>query len=248
MNTRNSLLVICLLAGLLIAGGLLFLPAGRIEAQDASPPCIVASYQHNVIEFGGFAANTEFSFKIFSSPGGDLLHAGTVRTDSDGDAQFFAYHSFDIQVGQYIIASDGVTTKDLLVVHARYDVLDLDADQAHGIAPPGSQVVVYVHSLNAYHELSTVTDQAGAWIADFGADGQDILAYHSTKAWIYDDNGDVTEAWVPSLQVWNLDYSVGGASFTSGGRLTVEIYDAVGGTLLYSASDITADTDHGSFD
>ena len=247
MNTRNSLLVTCLLAGLLIAGGLLFSPAGRIKAQDASSPHIVASYQHNRIDFKGFAANTELSFEIFSSPGGNLLHAGTVRTDSDGDAQYKAYDFFDIQVGQHIIANDGVTTKDLLVVHTRYDVLDADTDQARGIAPAGSQVVVYVYSLNAYHELATLTGQDGTWIADFGADGQDILAYDQTNAWIYDDNGDATEVWVPRLSVWNLSDSVSGESFTSGGTLTVEIYDAGGGTLLYSTSDITADSDHGGF-
>ncbi|HSF80016.1 MAG TPA: hypothetical protein VLA49_02210, partial [Anaerolineales bacterium] len=249
MNTKKSLyLVIVPLVSLLIVCVLLIMTNIAIKAQTVNSPRILASYQHNTIGFEEFTANTNLSFEIYSSPDGDLLHAETLHTDSTGFAYFRGWSSFDIQVGQHIIANDGVTTKDLLVANVRYDVLDIDYDQARGIAPPGSQVGVYVHRLGDDHELSTQTGQNGTWVADFGADGQDILSYVSTNANTYDNDGDATIAWAPNFSVWNYaGFYVEGQSFTSGGMITVEIYDSLGGTLLYSAADIVAESDQGRF-
>ena len=92
MNTRNSLcLLICSLAGLLIVCSLLLMPADTIRAQVGSSPRIVASYQHENIGFEGFEPNTNLDLEIFSSPGGDLMHAASLTTDSAGNSSWMEY-------------------------------------------------------------------------------------------------------------------------------------------------------------
>ncbi len=239
MNNRNSLYLIgCILIGLLIICGLSLAPTG---AAIASSPHIVASYQHNYIEFEEFTPDENLNFEIFDSINGGSLYSETLQTDGAGAARFSAYWSFDIQPGQHIVASDGGDTKDLTVANARYDVLDLEDDQARGTAPEGSRVVVTVHGREEYQEVETLAGSDGTWSAEF----VDLDAYLSSKAHVFDEDGDASVAWVPQLEVCNVhDSYIAGQDFTSGGSLSLEIYDQ-GGNLLYGPADVVASSDHG---
>lgn len=237
MKARNTLcLLVSLSLAAVLAGASLLVPVGTAEVQAQVSPRILANFQDNSISFEGFTPNTSLTFEVSSE--GSVLLTRTLALNDIGYAKYAAWNSFDIAAGQTVVAYDPSVQKELVVSEAHYDILDLDANQARGVAPAGSTVVVFVHE-PGYHERTTVAEQDGTWIAEF----QDIVSYRHSSAHILDEDGDATIAKVPTLMVRNMwDCAVYGRYFTSGGSLAVEIY-APDGALMWESSDITADTD-----
>jgi hypothetical protein len=166
--------------------------------------------------------------------GWDWLPNAAVDVTIDGSApysyptdewgNFDGSVAFDLEVGQHLVATDGVSTKDFVIRNLHVTDVDVDNDLVHGTSEPGD--VVHVDAYDDYGVGSwrrvTADIVAGEWTADFSIawqdqDELDIVAGSSGNARYYEPDGDETErSWhvsdpritasVIHEEVWTYDF------------------------------------------
>jgi len=128
-------------------------------------------------------------------------------------------HGQDLEPGNYLVVSDGVNEKGLVLQPISVTMFDTQYEFMAGFAPPGSEVWAAAGPQDWQERIMVMADPvSGEWFANFADIGFDIT--EDMQPWsyahIYDGDGDANEGGVPPLGLWV-------AAFT---------YDLPAGTLI----------------
>jgi hypothetical protein len=170
--------------------------AGNATAVDwcvPPPPRILVQITDNWFEAQNFTPNAELTFGIYDSPGGTQVMTGTMQTDDYGTVGIWVGDNVDLIPGNYLVVSDEITTKDLLLEALTFDVLDLTNGHAEGTAPEpyGRLVWVGIGFEGDGWSMEVFTTSDGSWVADFGAPVP--ADYQWVAAQVFDEDGDASE-------------------------------------------------------
>ncbi len=133
------------------------------------------------------------------------------RDADEGGFVLVGDHGLDLVPGNYVVVSDGVNQKGLVLEAITVDSFDTDNDFMEGTAPAGRDVWVaagpqeYQAGMWVNASGDTGDPAIGAWFADFttlGDDGYDITEEMRTWSYaqIFDEDGDINEADPPPLE------------------------------------------------
>ena len=220
---------------------------GDRTAAPRQSPTVNATLSWDDVSGEGFAPSSAVTVSIHQTPGGTLLWSGSVPTDSGG--RFGAQqqdHQQDLVPGMQVVVDDGVVTKELVLADVSIGIVDRLADTVSGGAPTGSTVYVDLWDRFAGQSFTTTAGAGNTWTLDAGG-MYDIAGGTDVQAAVRDDDGDTTSAnrQPPRIDA-NLSYdSVSGEGFAPNGTVTVTIWQAPGGTELYSGT--TPTWDDGSY-
>jgi len=157
-------------AAALVAGAL----SGVQPAAAQQAPTVVVFPVDDHVDGWGWPDGATITVEIddpSNGPGVDYSDSTVAHPNS---FEFFDFHFpltgvFDVQAGDVVSVSDGVTTTTHTVTALAVTAVDPDADTVSGTAAPGSNVDVGLHLSNAVrHE---VADGSGNWTADFSTAG-----------------------------------------------------------------------------
>lgn len=121
--------------------------------------------------------------------------------------------------GNYLVVSDGVTRKGLVLQPISVTMFDTEYEFMAGIAPAGSEVWAAAGPQDWQERVMVVADpDTGAWFADFTTIGFDITEEMQpwSYAHIYDEDGDANEGGVPPLESWAAVFTYDAPSWTMG--------------------------------
>lgn len=153
----------------------------------------------------GFAPNTSLKFRIYDSPGGKrLLRSTTAKTDSGGTVTHWVGDQVDLVPGNFVVVSDGNTTRDIVLEALTFDVFDTTVGVLQGTAPEpfGRKVSVGIGCWQRDDlTMDVTTDENGAWTVNFGAPVPNDFG--CVFAWIYETDGDVSEARPEEIIWWS---------------------------------------------
>ena len=179
----------------------------------ARDPRIIAS------EAGDWFWTTDFNsgtLNLFiyesASDGATLLWQGTLEADESGFANALpAVHGQDLLPGNYVVVSDGMNEKGLVLETITMEVFDTENEIMSGTAPLGREVSAAAGPQEWQERLMVQADPAtGAWLADFKTIGFDIT--EDMRPWsfaqIFDEDGDANEASTPPAlpSTWRDDF------------------------------------------
>ena len=221
---------------------------GDATVADKQPPAVHGDLSFDHVNGHQFAPNTTVSLTI-SDDAGTLYGPTDITTDDFGN--FFidrSAHNIDLVPGLTIEATQGGTTKSLVLVPLSITEVNPSNDTVTGttdptVTPPGSTVGVGVgdESGGAGRQVTTAAD--GTWVADFstGPDAFDITGTTGAQADIGDDDGDATIFGKGVAQILgDLSFdNVNGHQFAPTATVSLSISDSSG--ALFGPADITTD-------
>jgi phosphonate transport system substrate-binding protein len=155
----------------------------------------------------GWPLNTDVTITIYNSFGGTEIYSETQSSGDGGDMFFELYNApvegLDMAPGWYIEMTDGVTTKDHVILDPTFDYVDEGANTAGGTGPAGHDANVNVSSDVDGFNIVTQIQTGGAWFADFGAEGYDVHDVTDANVEVWDEDGDGTIVHfdIPTLHV-----------------------------------------------
>ena len=170
------------------------LPGGSpAEAQDPGPSFHVDPGDGWIGAPGGWLPAAPITV-TFGDPA-DPDHSETFESHEGGG--LWHHVDYDIEVGEVVTVTDGVTTKSHTVVFVSVDV-DQTTHTATGEANPGVtvrvQVIEFGRGAELRYEEEVVADGDGAWSVDLGAAGFEVEDHHHVWALVFDADGDATRA------------------------------------------------------
>ena len=174
-----------------------------LTCQSPPPPApiITISTSNDYLRADLFPANAPVTFTLYPSAaeGETALWSDSRTTDENGSAIVWPWEGPpDLVPGNYVVVTDGTSTKDLVLEAVTFDVFDPEHDLLEGTASPGAQVYVWVGIVDTDNASSMwlEADGDGGWRADFTQAGFDITAEMWTwaSARVFDGDGDVTIA------------------------------------------------------
>ncbi|MDQ2982550.1 MAG: hypothetical protein M3R70_01300 [Actinomycetota bacterium] len=151
---------------------------GSTPASAANPMThIAANLNDDCIDGFFWPASKPVHVEVRDS-GGSIVYAKTVSTDSAGTLQNVGGVDYDkggcqipdLRPGMKVTASDGATTKVLVLESVTFDELDPATLRAAGTAPPGRTIGVYIYP-SAIGQQNFNVDPSGNWSVDIGALG-----------------------------------------------------------------------------
>lgn len=209
----------------------------RMTAASASTStaALMASLSYNTLATSAMTPGATVTFTIRSASGGAVLGTGTRTADAFGFAGFYPPdQDVDLAPGMQVTASDGTTTKELILEPLAITALDVVNDGIGGTASPGAQVYVYAYTQGVASATRSVpADTRGAWRADF-AGVYDLTGFSSAVAYVRDDDGDQTEVVKPPTILGasiSSDY-VHVSGFAVGATVSFTIRQSPGGSIL----------------
>jgi hypothetical protein len=119
-----------------------------------------------VIANGVFGSGWPIGAPVTVSVAGTPGFSTTVSADAGGQIRV-AFAPFQVQVGEVVTVTDGVTVKTTTVTALTVTDVDVTADTVSGTAAPGSTVGVQLFAPDGGRHRSVVADGLGAWTADF---------------------------------------------------------------------------------
>lgn len=180
-------------------------------------PVIRVGPQDDHLRVDDFTPNSHVNFRVYEYPGAPepFLDIG-AGSDASGYTNILGWqHGGDLLPGNYVIASDGLITKELVLEHVSLDAFDAEANLLTGTAPLGRTVWVWVSWPEYDCGMFVTADQItadpaiGAWTADFGAQGCDLFDEMAGIAQVMDDDWDQTESERPRPPTGYHDYNGG---------------------------------------
>jgi hypothetical protein len=172
-----------------------------LEAPPSPGAYIVASIVLNWVWTSGFIPEGLQTLSIYASaePGAMLLWRGSKVADDSGFVFFESWeHNVDLVPGNYLVVSDGITTKNLVLETIRIAVFDPDHEIMIGTATGGKEVWVVAGMAAAETQgvINVIAEpDTGIWTADFNTIGFDIT--EEMRPWSFaqipDEDGDASE-------------------------------------------------------
>jgi uncharacterized repeat protein (TIGR01451 family) len=210
------------------------------------PATISGDLSCNSVNGNGFAPNSSVSVVVKDAPGGATVYSNTsVPTDGTGNFNLFCGFGPDLTPGMEITVTSGPETKVLVLADLTIDVVDPPTDVVSGTAPANSSLFVGVNNPPGPGGAgqNTTADGTGNWTVDFTG-VFDITGGTHANASVPDADGDNTHVnkQAPSINGNITDDFIGGEGFDPNATVTVDVRDAPGGALLFSA---TTPTDGG---
>ncbi len=133
---------------------------------------------------------------------------------------------FDVEVGQYLVATDGESTKDMTVRNLIVTAVDADLDRVSGTSEPGDEIQVDIHDHNGPYLVLTADPGDGSWTADF-AGLWDIAPGTSGSARYWEPDGDET------ARTWRISDPYVTASVNHEEVWATDFPDEPSGQMLY---------------
>jgi hypothetical protein len=167
--------------------------AGGAFAQTGS--WIEANVTGDWIDVFDFPPLSEVTISAYEFQGDEFAKCEAMpTTDESGYAKLTCW-DVGLEPGNFVVASDGVVTKELELVHLTIDIFDPDGDFISGTAPGGAQVRVDVYNpppVDTFWSLTEAAEVDGYWEAYFSP--FDITPEAGYWAYVGDDDGDFTMA------------------------------------------------------
>jgi len=134
----------------------------------------------------------------------------SMTAGTDGNGRFELYDMpFDIEAGHVVTVSQGATVKTHVVIDLTVTLMDPVRDTVSGVGAPNTETVVVVWDgqLQESSQRIVMSDDAGAWTAEFSS-AFDIQPRMMTYTYQADEDADQTQidAWPPTFWVtrdWN---------------------------------------------
>jgi hypothetical protein len=164
---------------------------------------IIASEAGNWFWTNGFNPGMLDLFIYESADEGAGLLWSDQRGADEGGFVLVDDHGLDLVPGNYIVVSDGVAEKGLVLQPVSVTMFDTEYEFMAGFAPPGSEVWAAAGPQEWQERINVKADAVtGAWWAEFAP--FDILEEYQpwSYAHIYDEDGDANEGGVPPVEVW----------------------------------------------
>ena len=162
-------------------------------------PRIIASESGDWFWTTDFAGEADLSFSIYESQDADaiLLWSGSQTADASGFVNVAP--GFDLLPGNYLVVSDGISTKGVVLEPISMDVFDVQKDIMAGTAPAGREVRAAAGPQDWQAEIWVTADPDGTWVADFNTIHFNITEAMRTWSYaqIFDDDWDANEAGTP---------------------------------------------------
>lgn len=135
--------------------------------------------------------------------GAALLWSGQSEADQWGFTIVgYDVHGQDLVPGNYLVVSDGVNEKGVVLERITMEVFDTENEIMAGTAPAGREVMVVAGMAEAETQATIrlfADAESGAWMADFSTIPFDIT--EDMRPWsfaqIFDEDGDANEAGMP---------------------------------------------------
>jgi len=185
---------------------------GRASAVDWDIPLprVFAQYTDDHIRFEYTAPGAQVTFSIYGSQGDeDPIWSGNRTADESGFAMVSIWeHQVDLQPDMFIVVSDGVTTKELLLEPLSLDTFDPVENIMAGTAAPGREVWVVANNDPDNCGVVVTADENGDWSYDFDDQECDLYDASGSYAQVVDEDDDTTEVFVAFIDGWH-DYDVG---------------------------------------
>jgi hypothetical protein len=176
--------------------------AGNATAVDwcVPPPArLVVQITDDWFRAENFTPNGELTFWVYDAQDGNLLRhpENTWSLDNSGYVTVGMWELteyLDLVPGNYVVVSDGVMERDIVLEALAFDVFDASLGTLQGTAPEpfGRTVWVGVGFENDAWTMEVTTGSTGDWSADFGAPVPGD--YQWVAAQIFDVDGDASEA------------------------------------------------------
>lgn len=193
-------------------------------------------------------------WQLRDAPGGELLYDDYLAQDDSGALDFCWLNGATYEPGGEVTASDGVSTKVLLLLDLTIDVND-DADVVMGTAPAGTSVDVNLWDNSGGGANQRVDAVDGTWLADFSGI-YDIDTSTGAAARVADDDGDRTEvdwrwptfevAMTPELSMpGDTIFTCCGEGWMRDASVTVQVFKGQGGASLFGPYSVANDEEGG---
>ena len=198
------------------------------QPPPGEPPKVQVNLSDDCIEGFHWPSRATIRIEVRDS-GGNVVYPASgdppVRVSADSNGHFVEDDEGfvmgdcnrvpDLRPGMKVTASDGATTKELVLHQTTFDQLDPVTDTATGTAPQGSlppqysynhyfQVLLHSPGGGPGFEAAPPISQAGSWFVDFGALGANVEVGSGGEALVLDSDLDST--WV-ELQVTGVSLS-----------------------------------------
>jgi len=144
----------------------------------------------NGVFFKGWTAGDTLVLTIddlATTPSPDYATSVLAEEPQEGLDGFGIGIDYDVRPGDVVTVTDGATTKSHTVTDVAVTAVDTVADVAYGTALPGTDLTVYVPTM----DLWTSAADDGTWMVDFSG-FYDIVPGSSVSAEQYDFDGDST--------------------------------------------------------
>jgi hypothetical protein len=123
---------------------------------------------HDIIEGYNFTGDAvTFTFDDNENPVDGVLFEETTELDPDGNFFRPLEGGFNVEVGQFVTVTDGITTKTTQVAPVDVTVVDLVNDTITGIADPDTEV--FVAGFGDLHH-TVMADGSGVWFLDLAGE------------------------------------------------------------------------------
>ena len=162
-----------------------------------SPAFIAVSLTQNWFMANGFVPEkliTFYTYENQSDPNPVLEFSR--KADAFGNVSIEGWeHLWDLELDNFVVATDGFNTKELLLEYITLDVFDPENDFISGHALPGREVSVGVGNETGEQWLNVFANETtGEWNADFTETGFNITEDMWAGGHVGDEDGDVTAA------------------------------------------------------
>ncbi len=175
------------------------------NAFTAPFPRIVASEAGDWFWVTEFYPGTLDLFIYESADKANLLWSGQAEATDLWGITFVGrdVHGQDLVPGNYVVVSDGVNEKGVVLETIAMEVFNVDTEIMAGTAPKGREVSAAAGPQEWQERITVQADPlTGMWLADFGSIGFDIT--EDMRPWsfaqIFDEDGDANEAGAPPPQ------------------------------------------------
>jgi hypothetical protein len=210
------------------AFSLLGMPA-RVAAQE-NPPSIGIGVVPNTdaVYLWNWETGANVTLTIDAIRNGIPINYSTSMIVPEFDMVFYVGNAFDIQVGDVVTVSDGITTKTVTASNVRILGINLDTDTVIGTADPLDTIQAYIYG-NCSPQVQWVTaDDNGVWNAIFaGCNFNDLTRITASEIESYD--ATLFEFYVPYIVVNPQDNKVDGFKWLLGNLVTLTIDDPING-------------------
>lgn len=158
-------------------------------------PFLVAAISQDWMWANGFHPETMVTISVYETKDSpDPVLVISRQSDASGNVNVEGWeHDWDLVPENYMVATDGTITDDLVMEYITLDVFDPETDFISGTTTPDRQVSIGVGGESGEYWMDVFSDPTGAWSGEFSS-VFDITPDMWASGNIYDGDGDITAA------------------------------------------------------